>query len=64
MNYPRMNAEASCFDEGPYCTASPQASIRAVPALLHNVLVLWVGAKQLSNVLTILELVFSATMTC
>jgi hypothetical protein len=57
VNYPRINAGASCFTEGSCCTASPQASIRAVPALLHNVLVLWVSAKPLSNVLTILELV-------
>jgi hypothetical protein len=28
-----MNAGASCFTEGPCCTSSPQASIRAVPAL-------------------------------
>ncbi len=33
VNYPRLKAGASCFDEGPCCTASPQALFRAVPAL-------------------------------
>jgi hypothetical protein len=43
VNYPRINAEASCFNEGLIGETnelpSPQASIRAIPALLRNVLV-------------------------
>ena len=43
VNYPRINAEASCFNEGLLSDTeelpSPQASIRAIPALLRNVLV-------------------------
>jgi len=53
VNYPRINAEASCFsrsavqrknrNEGLFSDTeelpSPQASIRAIPALLRNVLV-------------------------
>ena len=39
VNYRALTDEASWFDEGPCSAASPQASIRAVPALLHSVLV-------------------------
>ena len=43
MNYPRINSWASCFNERLLSETeelpSPQASIRAIPALLRYVLV-------------------------
>jgi len=62
VSYSAINDGASCFDKGSYCTAFPQALIRAAPALLHNVLVLWVSVKRLSNTLTILELVLLSNL--